>query len=150
MRKAIGIWQAIMMILLVSGMMIVVLKYASISSKHVGDTYVREQADLYLNSVIEQTLLAISEHNRSLGCLRSFDANIPNFRGKTYRAHVDIAKYYLLNSSQDSTDCKTSGATVVDIESEETHGMVMLHVEVNASIDGDPVVRILRRTLQRP
>lgn len=152
MRKAIGIWQAIMMILLVSGMMIVVLKYASISSKHVADTYVREQAELYLNSVIEQTLLAISKRNRSVdGCLFFYDPPEPtdlNNHGKVYSAHVDIEKYYLLAGSDDEGYC--GSAKTVSIQSEETHGMVMLDVEVNATIDGEPKVRILRRTLQRP
>ncbi len=146
-RDGIGIWQAMMMIILVSGMMIVVMKYASISAKRVGDTYVREQTQLYLDSVIEQTLLAISDQNRSNGgCLSSFNHNFLK-RGTQYSAHVDITRYYLLIGSPDIAYC---GALSIPIESEETHGMVMLHVEVNATIDSELRVRILKRTLQRP
>ncbi len=142
-RKAIGIWQAMMMILLISGMMIVVLKYASISSQHVSNTYVSEQAELYLNSIVEQTLLAISGHDRSDGsCLGVFD-DVTTKRAMTYVAHVNIAKYYLFSGS-----CSNVPTTIIG--SQETHGMVMLHVEVNASIEGIQQVRILRRTLQRP
>lgn len=147
MRKAIGIWQAMMMILIVSGMMIVVLKYAAIGSKHIADSYVREQAELYLNSVVEQTLLAISARDRAAsGCLEHFSDSLTK-RGVVYSASVEITKYYLLAGSADAGYC---GGLSVPIQSEETHGMAMLQVEVNASVDGVPSVRILRRTLQRP
>ena len=136
-----------MMIILISGMMIVVMKYASISAKRVGDTYVREQAQLYFDSVVERTLLAISDQNRSaLGCLSSFNHSFLK-RGTQYSAHVDITHYYLLSGSPDIAYC---GALSIPIESEETHGMVMLEVEVNATIDSALKVRILKRTLQRP
>ena len=144
MRKAMGIWQAIMMILIVSGMMVIVLKYASISSKHIANTFVREQAELYLNSVVEQTLLAISAYDRSGGtCLSSFDSSVASNRGKAYSAHVDITNYYLFTGT-------CSNVTTTTIGSEETHGMVMLEIEVIATIKGEQKVRILRRTLQRP
>ncbi len=147
MRRGVGIWQAIMMILLVSGMMIVVLKYASIGARHIGDSYVREQSELYMNSVIEKTLLAISGRDRAaLGCLASFDESVSK-RGTLYRAHVDVTRYYLLAGSADAGYC---GALTQPIETEESHGMVMLHVEVNATLDGEPKVRLLRRTLQHP
>ncbi len=146
-RLGVGIWQAMMMIILVSGMMIVVMKYASISAKRVGDTYIREQAQLYLDSVVERTLLAISDQNRSnTGCLSSFEHSVSK-RGTQYSAHVDITRYYLLAGSPDIAYC---GALSAPIESEETHGMAILHVEVNATIDNELRVRILKRTLQRP
>ncbi len=147
MRRGVGIWQAIMMILLVSGMMIVALKYASIGAKHISDSYVREQSELYMNSVIEKTLLAISGRDRAApGCLPSFDDTITK-RGTLYSAHVDVTRYYLLAGSTDTGYC---GGLTQPIETEESHGMVMLHVEVNATVDGEQKVRLLRRTLQHP
>ncbi len=147
MRRGVGIWQAIMMILLVSGMMIVALKYASIGAKHISDSYVREQAELYMNSVIEKTLLAISGRDRAaLGCLPPYTDTITK-RGTLYSAHVDVTRYYLLAGSADAGYC---GGLTQPIETEESHGMVMLHVEVNATVDGERKVRLLRRTLQHP
>ncbi|MBN2781833.1 MAG: hypothetical protein JXQ66_01170 [Campylobacterales bacterium] len=149
MRKGFGLWQAMMMILLVSGMLIVVLKYASISAKHVGDSYIREQAELYLNSVIEKTLLKISIRDRNeSGCLSDFNDTKSNSKGSvTYNANVEVKKYYLLDGSDDATYC----ASLTElIQTEESHGYVLMDVEVNATVDGKLKTRIVRRTLQRP
>lgn len=147
MRRAVGLWQAIMMLLMMSGLVVVVLKYSAISVRHTADTYVREQADLFLNSSIEKALLAIAAHDRSSGCLPSYAPAAVSERGKVYTAQVRMTHYYLLEDSIDYNDCS---ALRVPIESEESHGMVMMEVEVNATIDGEARVRLLRRTLQRP
>jgi len=146
-KKGFGLWQAIMIILIISGLMIVVLKYSRIAAEHTSDTYIREQLELYLNSTVEMALLAISEHNRSIGCLSSYTPPNVNVRSIRYSANVDITRYYLLTGSQDALDC---GVLTYPIQTEETHGMVRLEIEANATVDGNVSSRILRRTLQRP
>ena len=131
------------MILLVSGMMIVVMKHAAISAKHTADSYVKEQSELFLASLIEQTLFAISTYDRSGGsCLKSFDGE-KTIHAKKYRAHVEVEKYYMYDEN-------CSNVPVQKIATPESHGYAMLRIEVNASIDGKPVSRIIRRSLQRP
>ena len=133
-----------MIILLVSGMMIVVLKYASISSKHTADSYVKEQAELYLNSSIEKALLEISKYDRSAGsCYGGQDYSTTENRGKKFTASVKIEKYFLYNETCNNVD-------EINVTTSESHGMVMMKVEVNATIDGVLTTRLLRRTLQRP
>ena len=146
-----GLWQAIMMILLISGMMLIVLKYASISAKHTRNSFVREQAELFLNSAIEQTLLKISLYNRSStpDCLASYSPKSVKKRGITYSADVNITKYYLQKNSQDLSDCGSLGVEIGDGDS-ESHGMVLLEVEVTAKEGTKIISRILRRTLQQP
>lgn len=153
-RTGFGLWQAIMIILIISGLMVVVLKYSRIAAKHTADTYEREQLELYLNGAVEMTLLAISEHNRSAdGCISHYDAStIPSLpsvtkKGITYSADVNIQRYYLLSGSLDAGYC---GALTQPIETEETHGMVLMEIEALATVDGNTTSRILRRTLQRP
>ncbi|MEA1955111.1 MAG: hypothetical protein U9N02_01290 [Campylobacterota bacterium] len=154
MKKAMGLWQAIIIILLISGMMLIVLKYASISAKHTRNSFVREQAELFLNSAIEQTLLKISLHPRTNNnCLDNVSISLEPKRGITYSANVDIKKYYLQSTSNDYNLCNgTIGITTVPIgDTGDSHGMVLLEVEVNATkTDGTVVSRILRRTLQQP
>jgi len=140
------------MILIISGMMLIVLKYASISSKHTQNSYIREQTELYLTSIIEQTLLKISFHDRDTkGCLKSYqpDKNITK-RGITYSADVNITKYYLQKGSKDSTTCNID--TEIEESTDISHGMVLLEVEVKATRDSDKKIisRIIRRTLQQP
>lgn len=157
-RKGFGLIQALMIILLVSGMMMVVLKYASISAKHTSDSYIREQAELFLNSAIEQTLLQISDYNRSKNggsCLQEPNITSVTKRDINYTADVNIMKYYLQKNSEDLRYCKNTNpklAVKIGDGSGRSHGMVLLEVEVNATRNRDHKVisRILRRTLQQP
>lgn len=147
-RKGFGLWQAIMIILIISGLMVVVLKYSRIAAQHTGDTYIHEQTELYLNSIIEMTLLKISLQDRTvLGCLNTYTPPPVTKKGVSYLGNVNITRYYLLEGSPDAGYC---GALTQPIHSEETHGMVLMEVEATASVDGNISSRILRRTLQRP
>ncbi len=149
MRRAMGIWQAIMMILLISGMMMIVLKYASVSSKHVAATYIREQSELFLNSAVEQTLLAIAFHDRSSGCLSHFSPPDVTVRATTYHATVAITRYYLQKGSDDLAHCSALGVAISP-GSALSHGMALLEITVTAKRNGTIVSRLLRRTLQQP
>jgi len=163
MRSAVGLIQAIMIILIISGMMIITLKYASISSKHTADTYVKEQTALFLDSAIEQTLLKISEHNRSNGCLATdmipYRPAQVKKRDINYSAEVTISRYYLQIGSADLTACTQASPQDIGVSiantSSGSHGMALLEVEAKATKNaGTPnakvVSRILRRTLQQP
>ena len=149
-RKGFGLWQAIMIILIISGLMVVVLQYSKIAAKHTYDTYVKEQLELYLNSIVEMTLLEISLYDRTAtpDCLSSYTPPSVTKKSVTYSANVNIQKYYLLSGSADSGFC--GPGLTEEIESEETHGMVLLEIEALAVVDGNISSRILRRTLQRP
>jgi hypothetical protein len=144
-KKGFGLWQAIMIILIISGLMIVVLQYSRIAAKHTADTYVREQAELYLNSVLEMTLLRISLQDKTT-CLSSYVPPAVTKNGVEYSGNVDIVKYYLLNGVSEFGSC----GIVENIQTEETHGMALMQIEVIAKVDGNTSARILRRTLQRP
>ena len=149
LKKGFGLWQAIMIILIISGLMVVVLQYSKIAAKHTSDTYTREQLELYLNSVVEMTLLEISKRDRKIsGCLSTPSGLIPvTKKGVSYSANVQIKRYYLLAGSLDAGYC---GGLTQPIETPETHGMVLMEIEALATVDGNTTARILRRTLQRP
>jgi hypothetical protein len=146
LKKGFGLWQAIMIILIISGLMVVVLQYSRIAAKHTSDTYVREQLELYLNSVVEMTLLEISQRNRSVsGCLSAPSSlSTVTKKGVSYSANVSIKRYYLYK------DENCGPALSHYIQTPETHGMVLMEIEALATVDGNTTARILRRTLQRP
>lgn len=142
-----GLWQALMIILIISGLMIVVLQYARIASQHTADTYIREQTELYLNSAIEMSMLAISLHDRSTGCLSSYAPPVVTKNGITYAADVNITRYYLLSGSADAALC---GTLSYPVQTEQSHGMTLMEIEASATMGAKTLSRILRRTLQRP
>jgi len=151
-RKALGLMQAIMMILIISGMMLIVLKYASISAKHTRNSFIREQSELFLVSAVEQALLQISFYNRDSNgnCLENPTIKSVKKRGIEYSATVNVKRYYLQDGSDDLSKCATLGYAIEE-SSSVSLGMALFEVEVNATKpDGTLVSRILRRTLQQP
>jgi len=146
MRRGFGLIQAIAILLLVSGLLTLTLKYASISAKHTADSYIREQAELLQNSAMEHYLLDIADYNRSDGtCLVSTNYNATDYdsNGVDYSVSMHSVKYYLQSES-------CSNVTVVTIGSDYSRPMVLIESEVNATKDGKTIVRLLKRSLQHP
>lgn len=154
MRKGFGLLQVLLVIILVSTILIIAMKYASVSAKQTSDIYSKQGAELFLNSAVEMTLLAISgyKRNNTDGCLSEVNITSPD---KRFVADINITDYYLLKDSNDSILCKSgSGYRVHDIQTQDSQGMVMLEVVVktnpnNPKNRGKNIV-LTRRTLQRP
>ena len=151
MKKGFGIIQALIIIILVSGLMTMALKYASMTARQTADSYMREKAELFMKSAIELTLLAISGYDRKSksNCLKNIHITSPDQR---FFADINITNYYLLQGSSDCTYC---GSRCQPIQTEDSHGMVMLEVEVDSNATHPKnknleQIRLLRRTLQRP
>lgn len=147
MRRAFGIWQALVIILIVSGLMVVAMRYAKIGAVHTADSYTREQAELFLQSAVEIAMLQIAGHDRNSGCL---DHVRVVSKDRKFVADIAIVRYYLLRGSSDLAACGPLG---YPIETEESHGMVMMEAVVTTDPNHPKVlhpVRIVRRSLQRP
>ncbi|WP_353661783.1 hypothetical protein [Hydrogenimonas sp. SS33] len=148
-RGAFGIWQALIIILIVGGMMTVALRYARLGTRHTADSYTREQAELFLQSATELALLEIEGYDRrSQGkCLDHL--HILSRDGR-FAADIAVTRYYLLEGSEDLALCGPLGYPV---RTPESHGMVMLEAVVTTRPDGAKTghpVRLVRRSLQRP
>jgi len=151
-RRGFGILQALLVIVMISGLLVVAMKYATVSVKQTADVYVKEASELFMDSAVEMSLLAISGYDRNAtvppSCLNEVHIISPN---KRFFADINITKYYLLEGSEDCTYC---GGLCEPIKSDDSHGMVMLEVVVKT----DPIhpknkgkdIRLTRRTLQRP
>jgi len=154
MRKGFGLVQALIIIVLISGIMVIAMKYAQVSIKQTSDLYAKESAELFMDSAVEIALLSISgfDRNTSGRCLERVFITSADQR---YKADVNVSTYFLHKNSSDSLTCKALvSQQVQEIDTEDSHGMVMLEivVETNASHpkNQDKQIRLTRRTLQRP
>lgn len=141
MRRGFGLIQVIFFIMILSSILTVTMKYATISSKQTGDLFAIEQAELFMQSAIELTLLGMSDHNKNTGCLHEVKILSQN---KRFIADINISRYFLLNS--EICDRKTP------IITEESNGMVLMDIIVetnNTHPKNNQKVRITKRTLQR-
>ncbi len=155
--KGFGLIQTIIIILVVGGILTMALKYASLTSKQTADSYEREGAELFLNSAIESSLLAIEGYNRKKNnnCLSHIKIISLN---KRFIADINITDYFLYDTGKSDDAyhiCKNSenGYTVHKIYTKDSQGMVMINIVVESN-DTNPKnnikVRLLRRSLQRP
>ena len=64
-HKGFNLAMALGMILLLSAAGVLTIKYISISAKHTADSYIKEQADIFAQSVLEATILKIQGHDRA-------------------------------------------------------------------------------------
>jgi len=153
MRRAFSLIQAIMIILIVSGIVLLTLKYASIQSKHYSDTYLKEQAELFLLSATEAALLAISGYDRqnNQNCLKKINIISPDGR---FEANITIEKYFLYNGNDSGNNAWPSNCNekVEPIGRKNSHGMVLIQAVVESSSTKlkDNPIRIVRRSIQWP
>ena len=147
MRGAFNLITAIFMILLISGLGVLTLKYVKISATHFADSFVKEQALLFRDSVIEATLLKIEGVSRKDECKTRFDFISADNR---FEANVTILKYFLYDGKDNDGGAYCSN--VVSIQTPESHGYVLMEVNVSTLPNARVInpVFLTYRSLQRP
>jgi len=149
MRKGFNLLMAIFILLILSGATVLTLKYVSISAKHFADSYIKEQAEIFAQSVLETTLLKIEGTNRSKECLTTL--SLTSADGK-FNAYVNITKYYLYDDANE-TKCDS---VKQKIQTEESNGYVLIEIVVETNSANSKIgnyispIRIVTRSLQRP
>ncbi len=139
-----------MVVVLVSGILVIAMKYATVNVKQTKDIYLKESAELFMNSAVELGLLAISGYDRNTtnSCLNEVNITSPDRR---FLADINITKYYLLAGS---TDCARCGTLCEPIDTKESQGMVMMRIVVETNSthpkNRGKKIKLTRRTLQRP
>ena len=127
--------------------MVAVVKIAFISVKHTSDSYLTQRAQLFMQSVVENAIMAIEgyERNSSSKCLKNI---IFTDEDKRFEANVTVLRYYCY----DLNDCPCPEA--VKIETDKSHGYVLMKVtvETNSSNpkNGEKRIKITKTFLQRP
>lgn len=124
MRKAFGLIQVIFFMLILSGILSITMKYASITVKQTQDLYTKEQAELFINSAIELAILGIHSHDRSANNIKEITISSDD---KRFIADINITTYYV-------------------------NGMVDMNIVVetnNTHPKNNQAIRLTRRSLQR-
>jgi len=148
-RDGFGIIEALFVIVLVGGIISLALRYAKVSLHRTSISYEKEAAELFLNSSIELSLLAIQGYDRTShgNCLKEVHITSQDSR---FVADVNITKYFLLNGSN---DCNYCGNLCSPVKTAQSNGYVLMEISVESN-DTNPKnidsIRIIRRTLQRP
>lgn len=155
MRKGFSLITAIVFMVLIATLSALALSFSSLNVKQTSDTYLREQAELLLQSSTEYALLAISAHeiNAANGCLNTINAQFPK-SGNDAIFDINISINYLgigLPSKSAAKPCqKFSDNDIVTTDSNVT---VIIDTVVSTNTDNNistEPIRLHRRTIQKP
>ncbi len=120
MKKAFGLPQAIMLILFIGSIVLIGIKYARVGVNHYADTYLKEQARLYMQSIKERVLYDISKNK----CKSSFSYTT-KIGNEEFTAKAEARYFY-----HDKAPIKCNGANDMQIQSPQSNGMIALKIEV--------------------
>ena len=135
MKKGIGLIWALIILVLVSTMMVFIAKVSFISQKHTTISYAIQKAELFMQSCVENAILAIQgyDRNKNNDCLENIAFNKNNFE-----CNVKVLRYYCYG------DCKCSNKKI--IKTPFSNGYVLLKVLVKSDKYN---VKLSKITLQR-
>ncbi len=146
MRKGFSLITAIIFIVLVSTIAALALSFSTFSTKQTSDLFLREQAELLVQSGTEYALLAISGHdiNTTNGCLNAINAQYPQ-AGAAAIFDINITINYM--GSGLPAGCNILSNTVATSDSNMT--VIIDTIVTDHNLSTEPI-RLHRRTIQKP
>ena len=146
MKKAFGIMTALFILILVSFLLMLVLKASSVGVKHVSDTYLKEQAELFMHTSIENAIMAVEGYKRdsSNKCLKHIYFTSSDGR---FESNISVLRYYCSDDS--CNDCDN----LVKIDTDKSNGNIVLYTVVSTTDsprNGDKKLRFSKVTIQKP
>ena len=136
---------ALIFMVLVATLGALALSLSTTTVKQTSDLYLREQAELLVQSATEYALLAISGHaiNTTNGCLNTINATYENI------FDINISLYYMGNGLP--ARCQTLTGNSNNITTTDSNITVVIDTIVSTAdgISTEPI-RLHRRTIQKP
>ena len=147
MRKGIGVITALIILILVAVILSSVIKLSFLNVKHISDSYMGERARIFMQSVIENSIMAIEGYDRKShnNCLKHLHFTDEDNR---FEANVTVLRYYCY----DMSDCPNC-SVAKKIDTDKSHGNVVLKVVVESNRSNprnSGYIKLQKITLQRP
>lgn len=148
MRKGFSLITAIVFMVLIASIAALSLSFSTFSTKQTTDLYLREQAELLVQSGTEFALLAISGHNIAVnGCLNAINSQYPQTNAAAI-FDINITINYMGNGLPGG--CNILSNTV---DTNDSNVTVIIDTVVSTVTDNNistEPIRLHRRTIQKP
>ncbi|MCD8477912.1 MAG: type II secretion system protein [Sulfurospirillum sp.] len=146
MRSGFSLITAIIFIVLVATLSMLALSFSSFSTKQTSDLFLREQAELLVQSGTEFALLAISGHdiNATSNCINAINAPYPTAAAPLFDINITIN---YMGSGLPAAGCKLLSNAVVTADSNIT--VIIDTIVTDHNVSTEPI-RLHRRTIQKP
>lgn len=145
MRKGFTLITAIIFIVLVASIAALALSFSTFSTKQTTDLYLREQAELLVQSGTEFALLAISGHDiNATNCINAINAPYPTAAAPLFDINITIN---YMGSDIPAAGCNLLSNAVVTADSNIT--VIIDTIVTDHNVSTEPI-RLHRRTIQKP
>ena len=151
-RSGFAMIMAIFFMIVIATLLSYMLSSTTETAKRTTNIYVNEQAQLLAKSAVEYAILAVSGHDRTVGCINTINSHYPA-TNPLFDIRVDI-QYYGFGLIG-GWGCNTLITGVTDtIATPESNGTMMIDVYVTSStgvggLNLSEPIRYHRRTLQK-
>ena len=147
MRRGFSLLTAVIFLVLVATIGALALSFSTLNVKQTSDIYLREQADILLQSATEYALLAISGHqiNAANGCLNAINSQFQQAGNPVF--DITITMNYLGNGLP--AGCNQFSATNIATNDSNVTVVIDTIVASVAGVATEPI-RLHRRTIQKP
>ena len=145
MKKAFGIMTALFILVLISFLLMLVLKASSVGIKHTSNTYLKTQAELFMQSSIENSILAIEGYDRiaNNNCLKHIYFTSSDGR---FESNITILRYYCYDKDKNCPNCDIA----TNIKTSKSNGNVLINIIVQTTDKVDKKLRFSKVTIQKP
>jgi len=163
LRKGFSLLFAIIVLVLVAFVSVLALSLTSQTTEATSNQYLREQAKLLALSSTEYTLLALSGHNHSTGCLRKVNISTqdPSFDNDIVSLFdINLSIMYIVNGVTDNTPsqstdwCGTDGFRILSSSLDYNESNLTVVIDTIVSSNDNtliyPPIREHRRMIQKP
>jgi type II secretory pathway pseudopilin PulG len=147
MKKGFSLLTAVMFLVLVATLGALALSLSTQTTKQTSDLFLKEQAELLLQSGTEYALLAISAHEyNATSCLRNINSTYTSGGTDLFDINMTLRYFYTGGSN-----CPTPSGLATTIDTNESNMTVMIDTYVTSKIGiSTEPIRLHRRTLQKP
>jgi type II secretory pathway pseudopilin PulG len=147
MRQGFTLITAIIFMVLVASIAALSLSFSSFSTKQTTDLYLREQAELLLQSGTEFALLAISGHdiNATGNCINAINAPYPTAAAPLFDINITIN---YIGNSLPAAGCNILGDNLL-VTTDSNVTVIIDTIVQDHNVSTEPI-RLHRRTIQKP
>ena len=146
-RKGFSLILAMIVLVIVSSLAAFMVSLSSVSAKNTSDIYLKEQAELLMQSATEYSILAVLGHDNSNSCVENINITYPSSSNPIF--DINVSLWYIFDFTPSSSYCShVLSSNLVDGNSSFTI-IIDTTVSTSSNLNLSEPIRLHRRTVQK-
>ena len=134
-------------LVVVSSLAAFMVSLSSVSAKNTSDIYLKEQAELLMQSATEYSILAVLGHDNSNSCVENINITYPSSSNPIF--DINVSLWYIFDFTPSSSYCShVLSSNLADGNSSFTI-IIDTTVSTSSNLNLSEPIRLHRRTVQK-